>query len=107
MVIYDDVFANYYLRNKKKHVAGQLIRRLQGIEHDVLEEIRSREANRCLRAYYLIYAVLRALGNKVCFSKYNEIINNRTGFILKAKVAHDIQQVLQNHSVDPFNTYDN
>jgi hypothetical protein len=52
-----------------------------------------------MKLYYLIFAVIKALGHKISFMDYYQVIKNRTGFILKRKMAGEIKRIYENKPI--------
>lgn len=93
-LIFDEVFDKYIYKSKKMAIIENLLKKIESVDREVLEKLKYFE-NPPLKLYYLIFAVLKGLGRKINFIAYNEIIQNKTGYLLKRKTAGDAKKIYE------------
>ncbi len=69
-----------------------LLEKFGEIDQNVLREIKYEE-NTPFKIYYLIFAVLKALGHRITFMDYTQIIEKETGYSLKRKPATLVRKI--------------
>lgn len=48
-----------------------------------------------LKLYYLIFTVIKSLGHKINYQQYSQIIQKKTGYLLKRKTATEIKKIYE------------
>lgn len=90
-VIFDDVFSKFIFRSRRAEITERLLGRVEGVDGRFLLRIRYSE-NAPLKLYYLIFAVLKSLAHKINYQQFSDIIQRKTGYLMKRKAAAEVRK---------------
>jgi hypothetical protein len=82
-VVFDKLFPNFYLKEKKQLIIHKLITKVTTIPSEVFLKMEIKPSSQSLSLYCIIFAIIKELGYKIGFERFRDIIKGRTGYVLK------------------------